>query len=139
MEVSDADFGNDVGEVIGVDHDRFEIKVCILLQSDSVELIDEAREAFFRDGRDHLDDELLAAVAVAHEFVAVRPFFARFFPCRSDMTAAFGIAAHVRSAAEACDIVLGRSGRVAEAVDLHGGADEHISGIVTGSLAEGTV
>lgn len=79
VEVRDADFGNNVGEIIGVDHDRFEIKVCILLQSDGIELIDEAREAFFRDGRDHLDDELLAAVAVAHEFVAVRHFFARFF------------------------------------------------------------
>ena len=55
------------------------------------------------------------------------------------MAPALGITPHVRSAAEACHIVLCCCGRIAVTVNLHSGSDKHICRIVACRLAESPV
>lgn len=55
------------------------------------------------------------------------------------MTAAFGVAAHIRRAAKARNAAGGGGATVSVLIDLQSAADKHVQRVVTRSLGEGAV
>ena len=137
QQIGDAFLGDDVGDVVAVDHHRSQIELQLLGKRQRVELLDEQRHVLLAEGLADLHDQL-AAAAQGRRTVGIglpsglQPRLAR-------MAAPASIGTHVRRAAEAGDARGGDGRGVSLQVDLQRGAYEHIAGIETRRLAEGAV
>ena len=102
MQIGDALFGQYVGDVIGVHHDRRQGEVGFFRQFPGVQLVDESGLALLAEGFLHLHHQTFAARHIANQLLlGGLELFAAFQPGLRCMTAAFGVAAHIRRAAKA--------------------------------------
>ena len=97
-KVGHATFGDDMGDVVAVDHHRRQREARRRSEVERVQLFDKARCAIRLTGLHHLHHELASAQALAR-------FLARAQPGRTVVAAAAWVRAHVRRAAEAGDPV----------------------------------
>ena len=139
MQVCDTFLGNDMSQVIAVDHNRFNRQISVFSQSKSIQFLYEARRQFFTEGFGQLYDQAFAAVYRSPHCFFNAIFFTAFKPCFGRMTTAFRVAAHIWSAAEACHTVSRSCRTVAIRIDLQCAADKHINSIMSCRLRKSTV
>src|SRR5260370_34557064 len=134
QEIGDSLLSDDVGDVVGVDHQRSEFEIQFLGKRQGVELLDEQWDVLVAEGLADLHDQLTAAPQ-GWRAVGVG-LLARLQPGRARMAASPSIRAHIRRPAEASNARGGHGGGIPLQVDLQGGADEHVASVEPGDLAE---
>ncbi len=137
QEVGDAFLGDDVGDVVGVDHHRREIELELARQFERIQLLDEERRIAVAKGLADLHHQLAAA---AQRGVGIgRCLGASLEPGFARMAAAARIGSHVGRAAKPGDAAGRHRRAVALQVDLERRSDEHVAGIEARGLAEGAI
>ena len=132
QEICDTFFGDDVGDVVAVDHHRRQRQSRGCREINRVQPLHEARRAVRLPGLDHLQHELAAPAAVAG-------LLARAQPGWTGMAAPSCVRTHVGRAAKTGDPILGCGRTVALCIDLKGRTDEQVARILAGGLRQGAV
>ena len=137
QQIGDAFLGDDVRDVVAVDHHRRQFELQLLGEFQRIELLDEQRHVLVAEGLADLHDQL-AATAQRRRAVGIG-LRAGLQPGLARMAPSAGVGAHVRRAAEAGDARGGDGRGVSLQVDLQRRADEHVAGVEARRLAEGAV
>ncbi|RMO74330.1 hypothetical protein ALQ36_05224 [Pseudomonas syringae pv. primulae] len=134
VEVGDAFFGQQMGDVVAVDHDRCQRHAAFLRHFDRIERFDEGRFAALLKRLDHLHHEFFAALQIGSR--AVFGLLAHVQPGRGGMTSAARVMAHVRRATETGQTPTGDRRGMPVAIDLQGRTNKQVHGVLAGQLAE---
>ncbi|RMQ67513.1 hypothetical protein ALP99_05716 [Pseudomonas syringae pv. tomato] len=134
VEVGDAFFGQQMGDVVAVDHDGCQRHAAFLRHFDRIKGFDEGRFAALLKRLDHLHHEFFTALQIGSR--AVFGLLAHVQPGRGGMAAATRVMTHVRRATETCQAPTGDGRGMPVAIDLQGRADEQVNGVLASQLAE---
>ena len=103
QQVGDAFLGQDVRDVVAVDHDRRQRHAGLLRERPRVEPLDEGRLHVLAEGLDHLHHQLLPARRAGGAAAPGARLAAGLQPGRAGVAPAARVGAHVGRAAEAGD------------------------------------
>jgi len=135
QQVGDALFRDDVAHIVAVDHHRGQGHARALAHLPGIQALDKGGLHVLPEGLYGLDHQLPAPGHAGVPGVLATGLQ----PGGGGMPPAPGVRPHVRRAPEPGDAPLGRRGAVAREVDLQGGSDEEVAGVVAGCLGEGPV
>ena len=89
-QICDTFFSNNMGQVIAINHYRFNCQISVLSQFESIQLFYEARSQFFTEGFCQLYNKAFAAMYRTPQFFIECIFLTTFQPCTGGMTTTFG-------------------------------------------------
>ncbi|MCY1398694.1 hypothetical protein D9M71_137300 [compost metagenome] len=137
VQVGNALFGQQVGHIVAVDHDRRQWHAALAGDLDCVQGLDKGGFTAFLEGLDHLHHQLLAAFE--QRLGGVAAALTHVQPGGCAMAATARVVAHVRRPAKTRQATTGDGGRVSIAINLQGRTNKQVNRVLPCQLAEHAV